>query len=46
MQVNKRNHITGYMGCMPSQEERDDIQHQQIESHVQGYVGYIPAVKA
>ena len=43
---NKKNPIAGYMGFTPSPEERDDNQGQQIESHIPGYVGYIPAVKA
>ena len=45
---NKKNPIAGYTGCMPMKEKEDDPyhQHRDIDSHVPGYVGYIPSVKA
>lgn len=42
----KKNPIAGYMGYQPSVEERDDNQGQHIDSHIPGYVGYIPNVKS
>lgn len=43
---NKKNPIAGYMGYQPSSEERDENQGQHIDSHIPGYVGYIPNVKS
>ena len=34
------------MGYIPSNEDRDDSGPTNIESHIPGYVGYIPAVKS
>lgn len=44
----KKNAIVGYMGYAPSNEgaEQYDGPSSHIDSHVPGYVGYIPAVKA
>lgn len=45
---NKKNPIVGYMGYQPGAEsaENQDVSPTTIESHVPGYVGYIPAVKS
>jgi hypothetical protein len=44
----KKNPIVGYMGYVPSNErgEGEEEGQQGAESHVPGYVGYIPAVKS
>jgi len=43
----KKNPIVGYMGYVPErgQQEGEDTCHIS-ESHVPGYIGYIPAVKS
>ena len=46
IEVNKKNAIAGYMGFVPSQDDKDDGKGVQIDSHIPGYVGYIPAVRA
>lgn len=43
---NKKNPIAGYMGCLPTNEDRDDSNGPLIDSHIPGYVGYIPGVKS
>ena len=43
---NKKNPIAGYMGYVPSNEDRDESGGVIIDSHIPGYVGYIPAVKS
>jgi hypothetical protein len=43
---NKKNPITGYMGYIPNEEEKNEGQGGHLESHIPGYVGYIPSVKA
>ena len=44
---NKKDPIAGYTGCMPMREkDNTDQQHRNIDSHIPGYGGYIPSVKA
>ena len=43
---NKKNPIAGYMGYQPNREDRDDAGGSVIDSHIPGYVGYIPSVKS
>ena len=44
---NKKNHIVGYMGYLPSnQSDQQENLGPIIDSHIPGYVGYIPAVKS
>lgn len=43
---NKKNPIAGYMGYVPSGQDRDQSGGVIIDSHIPGYVGYIPAVKS
>lgn len=43
---NKKNPIAGYMGYQPNKEDRDEASGQTIDSHIPGYVGYIPGVKS
>ena len=45
---NKKNPIVGYTGCMQSIERPGEEQQLGGEkgSHIPGYVGYIPSVKA
>ena len=43
----KKNPIVGYMGYVPDREHQEGEEAPHIsESHVPGYVGYIPAVKS
>ena len=43
----KKNAIVGYMGYVPSNEGyQEEGIGGQIDSHVPGYVGYIPGVKS
>jgi hypothetical protein len=43
----KKNAIVGYMGYVPSNDDKEGQENSHIgESHVPGYVGYIPAVKS
>jgi hypothetical protein len=44
----KKNPIVGYMGYVPTNEGlgQQDSSSDAIDSHVPGYVGYIPAVKS
>lgn len=47
---NKKNPIAGYMGYVPPNEqtaqEQQDYNPAGIDSHIPGYIGYIPAVKS
>ena len=43
----KKNPIVGYMGYVPGSEGQEGEESPHIaDSHVPGYVGYIPAVKS
>lgn len=43
---NKKQPIAGYMGYVPTNEEKDNTNGNYIDSHIPGYVGYIPSVKS
>ncbi len=45
---NKKDPIAGYTGCMPMKETGNSEYSKQrdLQSHIPGYVGYIPSVKA
>ena len=44
---NKKNPIVGYMGWSPSKlQQEDNSSGINQDSHIPGYVGYIPSVKA
>ena len=42
----KENPVAGYMGFIPSKEEKDLSQGHHFDFHIPGYVGYIPSIKA
>ena len=45
--IQTRDPISGYTGCMPMKDtEEDGRQNRDLDSHIPGYVGYIPSVKA
>lgn len=43
---NKKNPIAGYMGYVPSNDDKGDDKGPVLDSHIPGYVGYIPGVKS
>jgi len=43
---NKKNPIAGYMGFVPTTNDKDDLQGNVLDSHIPGYVGYVPSVKS
>ena len=43
---NKKELIAGYMGYIPSNEDRDESGRVNSDSHIPGYVRYMPAVKS
>lgn len=43
---NKKNPIAGYMGFVPTANDKDDNQGNILDSHIPGYVGYVPSVKS
>ena len=43
---NKKTPIAGYMGFVPTSSDKDDSQGNFLDSHIPGYVGYVPSVKS